>query len=669
MQKWILAVSPEIELLEQISAHLQEGGRFLVISAANGKEALTAAGSQQFDLAILDGEISDLPFVPLTRELTALIPNLKILVFPPNNNSKHPVLNGLMANGFLNKPFFGPEVSGKIGNLFKDNPPLKTASQLSEESLPDLWVEYPDQSARQIEQLVGATSASAGLLLLRGQVIAGTGVLSDEAAGNIVNFLTRYWTNIQSGELFRFLKMNHETATYLVYAVPLFKNVAIGLIYHPEVALEDIRAEVTRLRKGFLDRYTNTGELRHDFPINDPLKPDLIEKSGVIHGFERIKTHPIPQEDQRISTSELEEEIQSGLSEKDLSNLDAMLAEMPPPDPEVELPTTHPLVEDLADEELEAAQENESLLSEFAQNSQIEFEAPPTLEEAGTEDVLPVSLEQEETPVSESKSKTAPLPPLPEQATPAEQFPDFDFKLPWEDETSPQSDSEEPVMPPPLGQVSEQMTEVSTPPLPPIIEPVIPLEEETVQTEENTIPPPLPKIESALDQPVSEPIQQIQPPPLEIPSPGAFPDWVNDFISLEDEKEPIQPCELLFRYNFILLPRNPGQFITHDLAEILNQSMPKFHQANNWEFISISIRPLYLQWSAAFPLSVAVSSMIAEIRNRTNDQIFTSFPRLLETHSSADFWANGYFAISGSHSPSNRLINDYISLSRQVPTF
>jgi CheY-like chemotaxis protein len=269
MQKWILAVSPDTSFLEQISAHLQEGGRFLVICAANGKEALTAAGSQPFDLAILDAEINDLPFVPLSRELTALIPNLRMLVYPPNNNPKHPALTGLIASGFLNKPFFGPEVISKITNIFKEIPPDQLADQRSDKTLPELWVEDPSSGALQIEQLLGATSATAGLLMMRGQVIAATGALSVESNTNIVNFLTRYWTNIQSGELFRYLRMNFETVTYLVYAVPLFKNVAISLVYHPGVSLDEIRNEVTNLRKGFLNRYTNTGELRHDFGVQN----------------------------------------------------------------------------------------------------------------------------------------------------------------------------------------------------------------------------------------------------------------------------------------------------------------------------------------------------------------------------------------------------------------
>jgi hypothetical protein len=55
-----------------------------------------------------------------------------------------------------------------------------------------------------------------------------------------------------------------------------------------------------------------------------------------------------------------------------------------------------------------------------------------------------------------------------------------------------------------------------------------------------------------------------------------------------------------------------------------------------------------------------------EIRKAANEKLFMQFPQLLASHPGADFWANGFFAISGASSPSNRLIRDFIDLTRQV---
>ncbi len=631
MQKWILAVSPDHEFLEQISAHLQEGGRFLVICAATAKEALSAAASQPFDLAILDAEISDHPLVPIARELTALLPNLRLLVYPPNNNPKHPALNGLIASGFLNKPFFGPEVISKITNIFKEIPRQQPSPDISEKTLPEMWLEDPNSGARQIEQLLGSTTATAGLLLLRGQVIAGSGAISDESAGNIVNFLTRYWTNIQSGELFRYLRMNYETVTFLVYAVPLFKNVAIGLVYPPDASLDDVRMEVTLLRKGFLSLYTNTGELRHSFSVNQATLAGNPPTAANERPPQRAKTRPIPgeQPNESAETEELDEEESPVLGEEELQHIDELIADMPSPDPEEPSPTTHPLAELEVAEPVTTPAVEPPPGFKAIEPLEDETDLPPEMAVEATGTFEPESPQEEIREPSVSASKTAPLPPLPPQPQAPlptdDAFPDFDFKLPWENDSTV---SEEPS--------AVQEAAPTPPPLP------ISMEREESETPEATpTPPPLPETE-------------------------ALPTWFSDFVSQEPQTEEIQPNELLFRYNFILLPRNPDQFITRPLAEILNQYLPQVHKENNWEFISISTRPQYLTWSAAFPLSVTVREVAVEVRNVTNERLFNRFPELLNSHPNADFWAAGYLAVSGANSPSNQLVRDTIELTKQV---
>ncbi len=74
MQRVILAVSSDTDLLHQIRSHLEEGGRFQVTCAASAHEALTLANEDFYEVAILDGEIEDIPLGAFTRELTACNP-------------------------------------------------------------------------------------------------------------------------------------------------------------------------------------------------------------------------------------------------------------------------------------------------------------------------------------------------------------------------------------------------------------------------------------------------------------------------------------------------------------------------------------------------------------------------------------------------------------------
>jgi DNA-binding response OmpR family regulator len=591
MTKLILAISPDLKLLDQISAHLQEGGRFQVFCVASGKDALTLAAIHPFNLAILDAEINDLPFIPLTRELVGLLPELKLLIYPPQNNLHHPVLHGVIANGYLNKPFFGPEVNEKIVHALNETGP--TAGPLTtENTLTRLWVENPGSGQRQVEQLLASTSANAGILLFRRQVIAASGPLADEISHNVVSFLTRYWTNIQSGELFRYLKMEGETKTYLVYAIPLYKEAALALIYHTDLPLIDIRNEVSLARKAFLSQFTNSDELGLD-----PSAEKTINNST----DNLLQTSPLSPVDldlpDQLDATDTEqeplgdEEEQAGLSDLELKNLDALITELPSPDPEIEDETEPDTSTKL--NPLPVGNWFKILSDEAPTNAEVPPDVPIQHSFGVTQPL------QAHTDSAHPIGETAPLAELPEPTQPVQppEFPDFDFSLPWEEE-------------------DHQRTPAAD----------LPFE----------APPSLP---------ANEEIQIIN-----------------------EQSEPVinDPAAVFFEYQILLLPRDPQQFITHDLAELLNRQMPRLHESNGWQCTSLSIRPLYMLWTAVLPANICLHEMVEEIKERTDIQIFAGFPTLLMAHPEGEFWARGYFSISGSKSLSNRLINDYISLSRQV---
>ena len=587
MTRLILAVSPDPNLLGQLAAHLQEGGRFQVFEVTSGKEALALAGRHNFDLAILDAEINDLPFLPLTRELIALLPRLRLLIFPPQNNPHHPLLTSVLCNGYLNKPFFGPEVNEKIQRALAD-PHSLGVSNKPENSLAREWVEHPESGLKQIEQLLASTSASAGLLLYHRQVVAATGALTDETGQNILNFLTRYWSNIQSGELFRYLKMDNDLRTYLVYAVPLFSEVALALVYHSDLPLIEVRKEVSDVRKAFLDRYANTRQLRLDIsssgeqsagaqttesvttptaqeeetPLpttaetaSEPEIPEVNEPAVETHP-DREEPFPLDAEaEESEDGAETEFEENPGLDAQQLAQLDSLLAEMPAPDPEAEDASgiTLPL-------------EPSEWVTQQA-------EAPTPV--PGRTQPLTESMLEADATSAEPQPTSAPA-----QAR-ENTFPDFNFALPWEKEGAAEGSED-------------------------FFNPDIPAE---------------------------------QTPPTD--------------------------AEALAQVQILLVPRNPQQFITHDIANVLNRQLPRLHQVNGWQCIGLSIRPLYLALSVILPAGTNLPEMVQEIKESANIQIFATFPGLLQSHLDGDFWAPGYYSAAGADPIPTQEINRFIAQTRQ----
>ena len=847
MSKLILAVSPDEKLLTQISAHLQEGGRYQVYCVTSGKEAVARAAKDPFDLVILDSDTNDLPFPPLTRELIALLPGMKLLVYPPNNNPRHPLLNGVIANGYLNKPFFGPEVNEKISQVLR--PPAASHDQPSAENdITRLWVEYPESGQKLVEQLLGSTNASAGILLIHRQVASAAGALGDNTSQNIINFLSRYWTNIQTGELFRYLKMDGETRTYLVYATPLMHDVAFALIYHNNQSLIEIRSEVAHIRKAFMNRFANTRELRMEFPsfparnappeispLADIAVPSIDEKNPFLQQEQideqeaeysgalpeaaltpetaeepaqsQIDETPeftpadveIPAGEGEILTVEeeiqpVEEssqgpayEVQNPSAEEEVQPLDELsqepsaaekvptaeeevqpVTEEAQPDdetslgtsPEVPIPTaeevqpveetpqepsfeniladeiahqpadegfvTESAVEEvIAEPALEESEENpldeesfaaiegsgpldETPAAESIPEPVAEEQLPEFGPEITSEDLagfIPLNVEdtveeESEGPVDESQpalteaqlqqldALLADMPsPDPEQPLPAAEvaetrsLDDFLSNLPAEStptgETEPVKQELQPEFASsdwqPLSQDEIQPESVSEPPAEEPVVPVPPASEETVP-----MPVEIPA-ESAAEEPVEPaaeesfpdfdfklPWEEVAPQP-----PAAVADVLSATIpagSGETEEQPVitDLSDFFFEYQILLIPANPQQLISHDIAALVKQKLPQLHETNGWKCTRIAARPLYLQWSAVLPLDVCVSEMIQEIKDRANILIFARFPELLKDNLEGNFWAPGYFAVSGPQMLSNRMIEDYITLSRQI---
>jgi REP element-mobilizing transposase RayT/DNA-binding response OmpR family regulator len=340
MQRAILAVSPNLQFLEQIRSHLEEGGRYRVKGVTTGGDALTLVRNSNFDLAILDAESSDVPFVPFTRDLVEIQPGLKLLVFPPQNNPHHPALTGLVANGFLKKPFFTPEVSRALTDLFKEVVPEVIHEPESTDELADLWINKPEEGISRVEQLLGSTTAKTGLLIAQGRVIAASGAAEDNVIRKVLSLLDEHPLSAQSLDLMRFINPETGDEKILMYASRLISGVTLVLFYPSTTSILLARQEVFQVKQEFKEVYPTTGQLRQD------LAGITAEKSVVPVRVEEI---PVPEEliiieQTTEDTADLqdedmeEQEPDTILSEAELNNLDAMLSEMPSPDPVSETP-------------------------------------------------------------------------------------------------------------------------------------------------------------------------------------------------------------------------------------------------------------------------------------------------------------------------------------------
>ena len=623
MQRVILVCSPDSEFIQQIRSHLEEGGRFRVSGVANGHDALTFANHNFFDVAILDAEINDIPFVPFTRDLVAIQPNLKILVFPLQNNPHHPVLTGLVANGFLNKPFFGPEVGSALAGLFQEISPEPKIVVERIDDLANLWLKHPEMGAKRVEQLIGATTATTGLLVMRGQVIAGSGSTDDSTISNVVGFLSRYWKDEDNSELVRFMKMEGDTNEHLIYATKLISNVVLVLFYTPATSIQQVRSEVSQVKKEFLQAYPTTGALRREIAGQSIFEPEPEygdqQQARISVPFLDEKIFPESEALEPFEAAIETDDIANVLSEKELLNLDSLLANMPPPDPElsdedVSVPPL-PISELNSPAWIGGLEETQEIVPSVVE---MDNGIEPKPEES-PEIVHPVLDSEKEVETLKVETSIEPFvieeEPVSEEVSKIQELPNFDFILPWEIESS--------------------------------------------SSQENSIASDLPSITAEVDQ-----INSISTP---VPSNIQHDTPVDTSVSSRQEPgtKPLGLKSFRFNYTCILIPENPKQYLARDLSERLGFILPQLHLAEGWRLTGISIRPLYLLWTVSVSLEICPFQIIREIRRRTTTHIFLNFPEIAEKNKTNDFWSSDFLVLSGFEPPSVNLIYDFISQTRK----
>lgn len=739
MQRAILAVSPNLQFLEQIRSHLEEGGRYRVQGVTSSSDALALVKNTYFDLAILDAESSDVPFVPFTRDLVAAQPGLKMLVFPPSNNPHHPVLAGLVANGFLKKPFFTPEVSRAFKELFSEKPEEPVVESQPITNLAELWMKRPEVSFNRVEQLLGSTTAQTGLLIARGRVIAASGAVDDEAIQQVLKILETSQPERATQDLIRFLTIK-EDEEILIYASQLIPEVTLVLFYSSSTSIQLARQEVFQVKNEFKEVYPNTSELRKELAFTS----DARRKGSEISEGGKSNLKPLEEE---IGF----EDLDTVLSSAELKSLDAMLSEMPSPDPgsdeNVEQLEPEPIKDlDLTDwlplpEDFEAVEkgitetEAEQEMPTGSEVGESQPEPPalpdellekiqsPSSDEAEMLDAFPIETPEETLPVEPTNEVVAAEPPGNEPDSEA-----FDFDKIWDNQEESKlpiaetahEETDEGFISDIVG--NEEPGEIPVPfetPLPaePEIEKVDddalgawlddlkaeqPGEPEAIpahDSQENVFPPPLPGFEpvwleqatgippameeTAVEIPLVENVdanglmpptvkselEEITAQPLPEPGEAAEPSVLSESSAISDIfSEPgtvhVAVNQFRFRYSCMLIPRDPGQFLTGDVNERLSFILPQLHLEYGWHLTGISIRPQYMIWSVSVPMSTCPIDIIQEIRRRTSTHLFSNFPELRTEENQTDFWAPGFLALSGSSGPSAGMIYDFIKSIR-----
>ena len=246
MPKSILVATSDPAYGELLRSGLEDSGLYGVTLASGGSELLSLASERAYDLAILDAELPGEPFAPLVHGLAAACPRMKVMIVPPENNPRHALLTGLAPHGYIFNPFFLPDLLDGVQAVLAaaDAPPpqpLLVHSALRAEGL--CWLEDPQRAGQVLARLLLQTDAAAMLVAFEGKLWASAGSLPEPAVAEIAGGLGEWWQDGQKLDLARYLRLRSTGGEHLVYSTALLDQLVLALVYAGGSSLTRARAQ------------------------------------------------------------------------------------------------------------------------------------------------------------------------------------------------------------------------------------------------------------------------------------------------------------------------------------------------------------------------------------------------------------------------------------------
>ena len=339
MTRPVLVVTPHPNFGELLRLSLEESGDYQVSQFESGRQALANSEGKIFALAILDSDLTDLPFPDLVRTLQSLYPGLRLIVIPPENDHAHPSLAGINPDACLNRPFYLPDMLQTVKRVLSTGDPMpeekfpskNTATASALATTRYAWQIDPDQATRQLASVLVESSAHAALMISQGKIWACAGSLDKAATQEISAILGRYLDGTEKGDLARFVRLNSNKSEYMVYATALVDDLVLALVFDASTPLTRIRSQVIKLARNLKQPETLPEQAASVPPVPLPqTSPEQTPEKGK-SPVEPSKMFPQPEA--RFEEDFFGDEDEAPLEEETQISLAELLANMPSPDP------------------------------------------------------------------------------------------------------------------------------------------------------------------------------------------------------------------------------------------------------------------------------------------------------------------------------------------------
>ena len=243
-----MVVTPSSSLGESIRRALDETKFYRVHVVNNKASAIVKANEIGAPLAMLDVALGEEWVMEIGIALRTVRPSINLILLceeagsPPSFDTLRPWI-------LVRKPFRMSDFMNAISQPQPAAPAASVPSSNTVQFMP--WLNDPNKAAQHLTRLTLESSAQAALITKKSDLWAYAGGLSQNAAKEVAQTVTRNWDGQKGSDLLRFIRLESTKAEHMLYATRLTSDSVLALVFDAETPFSTIRSQASQLLNDF----------------------------------------------------------------------------------------------------------------------------------------------------------------------------------------------------------------------------------------------------------------------------------------------------------------------------------------------------------------------------------------------------------------------------------
>ncbi|MFM8427564.1 MAG: transposase [Chloroflexota bacterium] len=272
----LMVVTSSTSLGESIRRSLEDTKFYRVLVVNNKAAAIVKANEIGMPMAMLDLALGEDWVVEIGTALRTIRPSINLVLLCEEAGSP-PAFDTLRPWIMVRKPF---RMSDFMNAISQPQPAQQTSSGSPSSSTIQFmpWLSDPNKAAQHLTRLTLESSAQAALITKKNDLWAYAGGLSQNAAKEVAQTVTRNWDGQKGSDLLRFIRLESTKAEHMLYATRLTSDAVLALVFDAETPFSTIRSQASQLLNDF---GTEKSEPKHQPAVSYATNEEEDNDDGV----------------------------------------------------------------------------------------------------------------------------------------------------------------------------------------------------------------------------------------------------------------------------------------------------------------------------------------------------------------------------------------------------